>query len=334
METPDFTLAVFDYRYAEFVQTGMGRVTSQLGSELAACGATLLVRPSQDIPCGARVIYTDRGWDALMLARQETAAMRQFRVFVEPTWFCPVNVPIPTALTIHDIIPLEQARLVHTVYFRVAVPYWMRPYTLLTVSRYTANQLATVYPKIPVHVIGNAVDGRFSPPVARALVPQVRTAYHLPDRYLLYVGANLPHKNLEFIDNLSLSVPLPIVAVGNRLSASTFRHGKVLVLPPVSEELMPGLYGGATALLLPSLQEGFGLPAVEAGACGTPVIVSDQGALPETVDGWGQVVPLHIDAWVHAIRALEPLVQATSTQSWADMRDAVAQALRQEGLLV
>jgi glycosyltransferase involved in cell wall biosynthesis len=73
----------------------------------------------------------------------------------------------------------------------------------------------------------------------------------------------------------------------------------------VEDADLPGLYSGATAFLLPSLEEGFGLTALEAMACGTPVIASNAGALPETVGEAGILVsPLDSAAWVEAIARL------------------------------
>src|SRR5262249_42880174 len=70
----------------------------------------------------------------------------------------------------------------------------------------------------------------------------------------------------------------------------------------VPDDTLPGLYCGARALVLPSLAEGCGLTPLEAMACGTPVVVSDGGALPDTVGNAGIVVPaLDRDAWCDAL---------------------------------
>jgi glycosyltransferase involved in cell wall biosynthesis len=72
-------------------------------------------------------------------------------------------------------------------------------------------------------------------------------------------------------------------------------------LGPVPDEHLPGLYAGARAFVLPSLHEGFGLTALEAMACGTPVVASDRGALPETCGGAALITPPEPDALTRAI---------------------------------
>jgi glycosyltransferase involved in cell wall biosynthesis len=76
----------------------------------------------------------------------------------------------------------------------------------------------------------------------------------------------------------------------------------VRVLGRVPDDDLPALYSGARALVLPSLHEGLGLTPLEAMACGTPVVVSDGGALPDTVGDAGLVVPARdVDAWHDAV---------------------------------
>ena len=77
------------------------------------------------------------------------------------------------------------------------------------------------------------------------------------------------------------------------------------MLGRVPDEVLPALDSGARALLLPSLREGLGLTALEAMACGAPVVASDGGALPETVGDAGLVVPARdVAAWTDALDAI------------------------------
>jgi len=103
--------------------------------------------------------------------------------------------------------------------------------------------------------------------------------------YVLAVGTDLPRKNFELLDRLS--EPLGREGIEVVLAGST-RHYmprgsySVRELGYVAEEDLPGLYAGAAAFAMPSLYEGFGLPCLEAMACGAPVVASDRAALPET----------------------------------------------------
>ena len=125
----------------------------------------------------------------------------------------------------------------------------------------------------------------------------MRQRYQLPEKYLLYVGTIEPRKNLLRLLNVweklykAAEVP-PLVIVGSRgwlsedffsaLANSPARNGALLT-GYVRDEDLPALYAAATAFVFPSLYEGFGLPPLEAMACGTPVICSNTSSLPEVV---------------------------------------------------
>jgi alpha-1,3-rhamnosyl/mannosyltransferase len=132
-------------------------------------------------------------------------------------------------------------------------------------------------------------------------VAAVRARYDLPERYLLYLGSNKPHKNLErLVEAWALLQPQPaaLVIAGSwdsrypeaRQRAAALSRSpaplaglerQLLWLGPVPEADLPALYSGALLFVFPSLYEGFGLPVLEAMACGTPVACSNTSSLPE-----------------------------------------------------
>ncbi len=123
----------------------------------------------------------------------------------------------------------------------------------------------------------------------------------MPTRYVLFVGSLQPRKNLGLLLSAWQEIvpEFPdtwLVLAGT--TESIFRSvnlpigERVRFLGYVPDEALPGLYAHAACFVLPSFDEGFGLPALEAMACGTPVIVSDGGALPEIVGDAGLVFRL------------------------------------------
>jgi len=135
-----------------------------------------------------------------------------------------------------------------------------------------------------IHVIAGGVDDRFSP-LADSVVAQARLALNLP--YVLCVASRTARKNLASLEPAARLLAAEgielVVAGGDR---PQFKDGDgagaVRFLGYVDDELLPGLYAGASAFVLPSLHEGFGLTALEAMASGVPTVLSSAGALPET----------------------------------------------------
>jgi glycosyltransferase involved in cell wall biosynthesis len=213
--------------------------------------------------------------------------------------------------TLHDAAHLvraeEYGRLTALYYRAVVRPRLRSAAAVLTVSAFSKEELARTLglPPTRLQVVPPGVDARFHPP-APAEVEAARAALGLPAHYLLAVGNAKPHKNLRRLVAAASQLPAPLVLLAGpdarRLLALP---AEVVALPEVDEALLPALYRGADALLLPSLHEGFGLPALEAMASGCPVVAARAGALPEVVDGAGYLVaPEDTGAWVEATRKL------------------------------
>jgi glycosyltransferase involved in cell wall biosynthesis len=153
-----------------------------------------------------------------------------------------------------------------------------------------------VYPasQADVHVVYGGVTGHFRPASADA-VTAVRNKYRLPDRFILFVGTIEPRKNLtQLLDACRVlkdaGRAMPLVVAGrkgwrsevffDRLHQSGLAELTVLT-GFVPDEDLPALYSAADVFVFPSLYEGFGLPVLEAMACGTPVITTNVSSLPE-----------------------------------------------------
>ncbi len=239
---------------------------------------------------------------------------------------------IPTVLTVHDLIfrhlP-EHHKPLNRWYLNATLPlYCRRADHIIAVSEATRRDLMVAYslPAEKITVIHEAADPRFRLPAPGA-VARARTAYGLPEEYLLYVGTIEPRKNLPRL--LHAWEPLyeagtapPLVIAGRRgwladdfyaaLERSPCREA-VFFTGYVQDDDLPALYGGATAFLFPSLYEGFGLPPLEAMACGAPVICSNTSSLPEVVGEAALTVgPTETDALRAALHRLlsQPELQA------------------------
>ena len=246
---------------------------------------------------------------------------------------------VPTVLTIHDLIPQllpEHHKPLNRWYLNWTMPlYCRRADHIIAVSEATRRDLLATYhlPPEKVTVIHEAASPRFRPQTESAH-ERVRGMYGLPEEYLLYVGTIEPRKNLERL--LAAWTPLrrsgecpPLVIVGKRgwLSGSFYA---ALEASPVREDIiltgyvldadLPAIYSAATAFVWPSLYEGFGLPPLEAMACGTPVVCADASSMPEVVGDAALLFdPLDSDAVKAAMRQIA---------ADGDLRDA----LRQRGL--
>ncbi len=218
-----------------------------------------------------------------------------------------LGVPLTSArrvalvATIHDLIPwlFPQTVTRGHRWIRCAImPMVVRRADRLIVdSHATARDLLELFPDAAskVRVVYLGVDSRFAP-VPLHEVAAVRSRLGLPSEYLLYVGTLSPRKNLVGLFRAYALLqqrkedPPPLVVVGApgwlwepimRKVHDLNLQTRVKFCGFVQDDILPALLTGATLFVLPSLYEGFGLPVLEAMACGTPVLTSDRSSLPE-----------------------------------------------------
>ena len=216
------------------------------------------------------------------------------------TYYGPLRPRIPTVMTVHDLAVFRQPE---------AFPRWTRTYaplvvprvlraahSVIAVSEFTAFELETVLrvPREKIHVVPNAVDDTFTPDGPRA-----------DGNYVLAVGTLEPRKNLARSVKAAAQIGVDLRVVGARgWGGVEARGANVTWLGEVDDDELARQYRGALCVVYPSLYEGFGLPVLEAMACGAAVVTSAGGATGEVAgDAAVLVDPLDVGAIAGGIEA-------------------------------
>ncbi|MFL6353282.1 MAG: glycosyltransferase family 4 protein [Bryobacteraceae bacterium] len=218
------------------------------------------------------------------------------RVFFSPGFNPPLICPAPLVFTIHDLIQIqvpEVSTVDKLLYYRAVLrPAARRAYRVLTVSNFCRDEIITWCGLPPDRVVnvGNGVG-----PVFRPAGPKYEPGFP----YMLYVGSQRAHKNLHRLVQAFRKIDFPQVCLlVTGVATPEFRRSieeagvtdRVRFLGCVPDDQLAATYRGAMLLVLPSVSEGFGLPPLEAMACGTPVVVSRCTAPPEVVGDAGVLV--------------------------------------------
>jgi len=208
--------------------------------------------------------------------------------------------------TLHDLThhfyPQTQAPA-NRWYLQLMMSRFLRTADLITAdsesSRLDAIKLYNL-PTEKIHTVPLGVHPRFQP-ANPADILALRQSHGLPDKFLLHLGTIEPRKNLGFLlDALEGNDHLPLVIAGKQGWADSdllhrlddqARLGRVILLGYIPDEVLPILYSTADAFVFTSLYEGFGLPILEAMACGTPVICTNTSSLPEIAGDAALLVP-------------------------------------------
>jgi len=268
----------------------------------------------------------DTWWYAAALPR----SARRLDLLHCTTFRGPIRAPVPFTVTLHDLALVRHPELFprwHRVSGRLALgPVARAAARVLAVSEFTKREAVDLLGLDPdrVTVIGNAVEPAFTP--SNSL---------LQGEYVLAVGTLEPRKNLRRVAEAAARAGVELRVVGARGWGGVEVPGWV---GEVGDEELVELYRGARALVYPSLYEGFGIPVLEAMACGTPVVTSRGGATEEVAGGAAVLVdPLDVDAIAagiaeaHArrdeLRALG--IARASAYSWDAVADEVERVWRE-----
>jgi glycosyltransferase involved in cell wall biosynthesis len=266
---------------------GIGTYIRNLLRELVGLGDEYVAFAPADavLPRGVEHVVVDAPHYSIreLVAVGRAADRARLDLFHAPHYVVPfTNVPL--VVTVHDLIHLRHPNPLARLYARRMIARAVRKARrVLTVSETVKREIEETFGAKNAVVAPNGVDH----------LPT--TGNRQPATYFLFVGNDKPHKNVDLVVEAAKRIGAPLVLVGapfERFGGRGF----------VSDAELAALYRGAIALVMPSREEGFGLPALEAMRCGTAVITSTAPALVEVTG----------DAALHVAPTVDALAEAMS----------------------
>ena len=252
--------------------------------------------------------------------------MRKVDIFHSPSFTIPFSVSIPTVVTIHDMVCYkfpETIDRLRRIYLANAVRCSiLKADRIIAVSQSTKKDIVDTFdvPETKIDVVYEASAPCFRATADGNSVQETCKKYFIEEPFLLYVGTLEPRKNLVklmqayFILKRDYRIKHKLVIAGKKgwnygpifseIERLSLRND-VIFTGYVPEQALVHLYNGAELFILPSLYEGFGLPILEAMACGTPVITSNISSMPEVAgDAAILVDPYDVDALAGAMHGV------------------------------
>lgn len=241
-------------------------------------------------------------------------------VLFSPQFNAPLYCPVPFVVTVHDLIlhhfPNNASFLRRMGYFLLMSHAMKDSAGVITVSHATKSDIVRAYGE---HLADKIIVAH--PGVSKTFAPaddeaqqQVRRRHGIDGRFLVYVGNAKQHKNVQRLIDAFTEAQLPehqlLLVTGGREAASLRLAPRVRLLPGISHHDLPALYTAADGFLSASMAEGFGLPMLEAMACGCPVLATDIPAVREVCGEYAVLVRPASDTLAGDIRKLLQLDRA------------------------
>lgn len=224
-------------------------------------------------------------------------------VLFSPGYVVPIFCPCKHVVTVHDMLYKRYPAtipLMKMVYWSIFIPlsFW-RSSKIIAVSEFVRKEFEEYFPRYTDKFIVSYESVDKNQFYREEMNPSIRTLYHLPEKYALCVATLSPHKNLEIVLKAvsvlkNANTEVNVVIVGNKersskyLESLTKHYGiekQISFIGFVPNSNLRSLYSNAAVFIMPSLYEGFGLPVLEAMACGCPVVCSNVASLPEVGGG-------------------------------------------------
>jgi len=309
-----------------------GRWQHQTPSAPAAAGVALAARVRNAIkpfvPFKRELRQAQR-----QMAFTRGARRNAIELYHEPN-YVPFVADVPVVITVHDLSwmrypethPADRVRWLERAMPRAIE----RAAAVLVDSEFTRQEVLSTFglPPARVHAVHLGVASSFRPLEARDTSRSLQRMGLAHGEYVLTLGTIEPRKNLAHVLEAYAALPAPVrnryalVVAGERgwraerlerQLRDLAERSNVVVLGQVPAADLPSLYAGAAAFVFPSFYEGFGLPPLEAMACGVPVLVSDRASLPEVAGDAAVIIdPERPDLTAHGIEAIlaDPVMRA------------------------
>lgn len=347
-----------DCRFSS-LPVGIGRYTRGLIPELVRAApdiaCTLIVRDTSEpwlasLPDNARLVVSSAPHYSVAEHFAITGIIRRERcdVFFSPHFTVPIRCPVPFVCTVHDLIlhqfPNAASPLKRFAYRRVIGHAVTKAHAIVTVSGFVRDEIRREYGDSASGICVTAYPGidsvfsrRGNEEVDAALK---RLGVARP--YFLYVGATKEHKRVPLLieafarmrrDDVSL-----VIATGGREAEQLAAPRNVKIVTHADDATLAALYSGAASFVSASIYEGFGLPFIEAMACGCPVIGVNRSSIPEVTGGLGMLTEPSVEALTAALmRRLESpvspqerdaMVAHSATFRWDLMPTTIVPLLR------
>lgn len=224
----------------------------------------------------------------------------------------PIDLDCPSVITLHDIIPYKMPETVGPRYIEIflrEMPNIIKKTdAIITVSNYSKEDIASTlnFPREKIYVTHLAAESIYRPLNKEMCRNFLKQNYYIDKDYILYIGGYSPRKNIiGLMESFARLIKedkkdLYLVIVGTKgISYPIYKEkaeklnitSNVIFTGFIPLEHLPIFYNGAKVFAYPSFYEGFGLPPIEAMACGTPVITSTATSIPEVVDDAGILIP-------------------------------------------
>ncbi len=255
------------------------------------------------VPAPVSPFSLQQQWTIPRRLKQAASRSPRSSLYHSTYYLMPYRPALPTLLTIYDLIAMihpqtvsSRARLLFRLTTRLALH---AADEIITISAATRQDLLAHFAVDAdrVTAIPLAADPRFTPQPPSA-VDAIRRKYALPDRFIFYLGINKPHKNLVRLVDAYARLPQspisnlqsPLIIAGawderypeaQQWAGAQNLGDRVRFLGRVDDADLPALYSACTLFVFPSVYEGFGLPVLEAMACGAAVACGDASSLPE-----------------------------------------------------